>query len=154
MATKKYIVNLTADQREHLLQLIGHDKHPSRKVMRAHILIKANEGLTDKQIAAVLNTSVPTIERTRRRFVEESLGALDERPRPGRRRKLNTRQEKYLITIFHSTPPRGYKEWTLRSLAHRIIELGFADSISLEAVRRLRKKFLSPDKSSGNTFQR
>jgi DNA-binding NarL/FixJ family response regulator len=83
LATKKYIIDLTADEREHLLQLIGHGKHSSRKVMRARILIKADEGLTDKQIAAVLNTSVPTVERTRRRFVEESLVALDESPRPG-----------------------------------------------------------------------
>jgi len=105
LATKKYIIDLTADEREHVLQLIRHGKHSSRKVMGARILIKADEGLIDKQIAAVLNTSVLTVERTRRRFVEESLGTLDERPRLGQRHKLNTKQETHLIAIACSTPP-------------------------------------------------
>ena len=104
LATKKYIIDLTADEREHLLQLIRRGRHSSRKVMRARILVKAGEGLTDKQIAAVLNSSVPTVERTRRRFVEESLGALDERPRPGQRHKLSTKQETHLIAIACSNP--------------------------------------------------
>lgn len=155
MATKKYIVDLTADEREHLLQLIRRGKHSSRKVMRARILIKADEGLTDKQISAVLNTSVPTVERTRRRFVEESLGALDERPRPGQRRKLNTKGEAHLIAIACSTPPGGRDRWTLRLLADKIVELRFADSFSHETVRRVLKKTRSsPGRNSSGASQR
>ncbi len=155
LATKKYIIDLTADEREHLLQLIRHGEHSSRKVMRARILVKADEGLTDKQIAAVLNTSVPTVERTRRRFVEESLGALDERPRPGQRHKLNTKQQTHLIAIACSTPPGGRDRWTLRLLADKIVELGFADSFSHETVRRVLKKTRSsPGKNSSGASPR
>ncbi len=155
LATKKYIIDLTADEREDLLQLIRHGKHSSRKVMRARILVKADEGLTDKQIAAVLNTSVPTVERTRRRFVEESLGALDERPRPGHSHKLNTKQETHLIAIACSTPPGGRDRWTLRLLADKIVELGFAESFSHETVRRVLKKTLSsPGKNSSGASPR
>jgi transposase len=155
LATKKYIVDLTADEREHLFQLVRHGKHSSRKVMRARILIKADEGLRDKQIAEVLNTSVPTVERTRRRFVEESLGALDERPRPGQRRKLNTKGEAHLIAIACSTPPAGRDHWTLRLLADKIVELGFAASFSHETVRRVLKKTRSsPGKSSSGASRR
>ena len=155
LATKKYIIDLTADEREHLLQLIRRGKHPSRKVMRARILIKADEGLTDKQIAAALDTSVPTVERTRRGFVEESLCAVDERPRPGQRRKLSVNQETHLIAIACSTPPGGRDRWTLRLLADKVVELGFTDSFSHETVRRVLKKTLSSHgKNSSGASQR
>ena len=155
LAAKKYIIDLTADEREHLLQLIRRGKHSSRKVMRARILIKADEGFTDKQIAAMLDTSVPTVERTRRRFVEESLGALNERPRPGQRCKLSIKEETHLIAVACSTPPGGRDRWTLRLLADRVVELGFANSFSHETVRRVLKKTLSsPGKNSTGASRR
>ena len=143
MPAKKYIIDLTADEREELLQLIRKGKPSARKVTRARILLKASEDFTDEQIAAALNTGEATIERTRKRFVEEGLGALNERPRPGARPKLTGKQEAHVIALACSTAPAGHSHWTLRLLAGKVVELGFAESFSREAVRRVLKKTLS-----------
>src|SRR5437588_11255823 len=105
LPAKKYIVDLTADEREQLLQLIRRGKPSARKVTRARILLKAAEGLTDDQVAAALTVGVATVERTRKRFVEESLGALNERPRPGARPKLKGKQQAHVIALACSKAP-------------------------------------------------
>ena len=74
MPKKKYLVDLSADERETLQQLVRRGKHSSRKVTRARILLLASGGATDEQIVAALSCGINTVERTRRRFVEESLG--------------------------------------------------------------------------------
>ena len=137
---KKYLVDLTAEEREQLLQLVRRGKNSSRKVTRARILLKANDGLTDDRIAAALDCGIATIERTRKRFVEAGLGALDERPRPGARPKLTGKQQAHIIAVACSKAPEGRKHWTMRLLAGKVVELGFSESFSRESVRRLMKK--------------
>lgn len=137
---KKYIVDLTAEERDTLLHLTRSGKPAARKVTRARILLKADEGLTDEQIAEEVGTSLPTIERTRQRFVEENLGALTERPRPGQKPKLQAKGEAHLIAVACSKAPGGLKRWTLRLLAGKAVELGLCNSLSYETVRRLLKK--------------
>ena len=148
MPAKKYVVDLTNDERDALLQLIRKGKPSARKVKRARILLKAAAGLTDTQIAAVLNTGEATVERTRKRFVEAGLDALNERPRAGARPKLKGKQEAHLIALACSKAPEGRQRWTLRLLAGKVVELGFAESFSREAVRRVLKKTTS---SPGST---
>ena len=126
MPKKKYLVDLSADERETLLQLIRRGKHSSRKVTRARILLLAADGLTDEQIVASLKTAFATVERTRKRFVEEGVGCLNERPRRGQARKLSGKQEAHLIAIACSRPPEGRARWTLRLLADKVVELNFA----------------------------
>jgi transposase len=140
MPKKKYLVDLSADERETLLQLVRRGKHSSRKVTRARILLLAADGLTDEQIVASLKTAFATVERTRKRFVEEGLGCLNERPRRGQARKLSGKQEAHLIAIACSTPPEGRARWTLRLLADKVVELDFASSIARETVRQVLKK--------------
>lgn len=140
MPKKKYLVDLSADERETLRQLIHRGKHSSRKVTRARILLLAADGLTDEQIVASLKTAFATVERTRKRFVEEGLGCLNERPRRGQARKLSGKQEAHLIALACSTPPAGRARWTLRLLADKVVELKFADSIARETVRQVLKK--------------
>jgi transposase len=140
LPAKKYIVDLTADEREHLLHLIRRGKQSARKITRARILLKAAAGLPDDQIAAALDVGVATVERTRKRFVAENLAALNERPRPGARPKLDGKQEAHVIALACSKAPEGHAHWTLRLLAGQIVELGFAESFSREAVRRVLKK--------------
>jgi transposase len=155
LPAKKYIVDLSADEREQLLQLIRHGKQSARKVTRARILLKAADGLTDDQIASALNVGVATVERTRKRFVEENLGALNERPRPGARPKLKGRQQAHIIALACSKAPEGHTHWSLRVLAGKVVELGFAESFSHESVRRvLKKTSLSPGKESNGAYQR
>jgi transposase len=108
---------------------------------RAMILLKADEGMTDPQIMAALNTSRPTVERIRKRFVTGGLEkALNEDPRPGQKRKLDGRAEAKLIAISCSNPPAGHDHWALRLLADRLVELGMVESISHECVRQMLKK--------------
>jgi transposase len=103
---KVYVVDLTKEEKAELLELVGKGEARARKMNRAHILLLANEGRTDKDIAQALHTSPSTVERTRRRFVEGGLErALNESPRPGGKRKLTGKQEAYLVALACSDPP-------------------------------------------------
>ena len=139
MPAKKYRVDLTTVERDELQALIRHGKAAVRKVTRARILLKADEGLTDDEIAKAVVTSIPTVERTRQRFVEENLGALQERPRRGQPRKLEGKAEAHLVAVTCSAAPAGRERWTLRLLADQAVELGLTDSLSPETVRQLLK---------------
>src|SRR3712207_4390630 len=93
-------------------------KPAARKVARARILLKADAGLTDEQVAAALHVGSATVGRVRQRFVEEGLqSALTERPRPGQRRKLTGQQAAHLMALACSSAPDGRERWTLRLLA-------------------------------------
>ena len=86
----------------------------ARKVKRALVLLKADEGMTDRDIASGLLISASTVGRVRTRFVKEELdSALNERPRPGQKRKLDGRQEAHLIAIACSDAPEGHADWTI-----------------------------------------
>jgi transposase len=137
---KKYIVDLTAEERDELQRLLRGGKTAARKVTRAQILLKADDGLTDDEIAEEIGACVPTVERTRKRFVEENLGCLNERPRPGQKLKLSGKAEARLIAEACSKAPDGLKRWTLRLLANRVVELGLCESLSHETVRQHLKK--------------
>jgi transposase len=156
MPATKYIVDLSEEEREELLQLIRKGSAAARKLTRAPILLKANEGLTEQQVAQALDVGTATVARVRQRFVEEGLEcALKERPRPGQRPKLTGRQEAHLIAVACSSPPEGPAHWTLGLLAGTVVELGFANSISPETVRKLLKKqSLSPGSKSSGVFPR
>jgi len=140
MPTKKYLVTLRDDEREQLDHLLHGGKHATRKVIRARILLKAAEGWEDSAIAAALAVGRATVERTRQRFVEEGLAALEERPRPGTQPKLDAQAEARLIAEACSTAPEGHQRWTLHLLADRVVALGLAASYSYESVRRVLKK--------------
>ena len=131
MPAKQYLVNLTQDEREHLLAISRRGKSSARKVKRSLILCKAGEGATDRQVAEALMVGPSTVSRVRRRFVEGGLErALNDRPRPGQRRKLDGNQEAYLVAVACSPAPEGHTRWTLRLLADRVVKLEFTESIS------------------------
>lgn len=140
MPRKKYVVDLTAEERTTLEQLVHRGKSSARKLTRARILLQADEGLTDEEIAAALTVGIATIERTRQRFVETNLEALNELPRPGGQRKLSGKQEAHLIAVACTPAPNGQDHWTLQVLADKAVELGFAESIARETVRQVLKK--------------
>jgi len=141
MTKKLYVVDLTEEERTSLLEMITSGAHRSRKLNRARILLLADEGRTDREIAKALYSSVPTVQRTRQRFVAGNLEhALNELPRPGGRRKLLGKGEAALIALAHSEPPVGRKSWTLQLLADKLVQLKVVESISYETVRRELKK--------------
>jgi transposase len=138
---KVYVVDLTKEEKAELLDLVGKGEARARKMNRAHILLLADEGRTDKDIAQALHTSPSTVERTRRRFVEGGLEhALNESLRPGGRRKLTGKQEAYLVALACSDPPEGKKRWSMQMLADKLVELEVVGEISDETVRRTLKK--------------
>jgi transposase len=138
---KKYIVNLTAEERDQLLDLIKKGTSSARKLARAHILLRADEGATDDEIAVALHVNRSTVERTRKKLVEGNLEwALSERPRPGAKRKLDLKQEAFLIATTCSEAPTGQARWTMQLLADELVSLGIVETISDETVRRTLKK--------------
>ncbi len=144
---KIYHVDLTDDERAYLLEFIKSGERSARKITRARILLLADEGKKDRDIVESLHTSVPTVQRMRKRFVEGGLdGALNERPRPGGRirKKLDEKGIAILETLARSEPPEGRKRWTMQLLADRLVELKVVDGISDETVRKeLKKRGLS-----------
>lgn len=141
MPWKKYIVNLSDEERQKLLDMTHKGEIKARKFKRAMILLKADEGLSDPQIMAALNISRPCVERIRKRFVDDGIErALEEDPRPGQKRKLDGRAEAILIATACSEAPEGHERWTLRLLASKLVQLQVVEAVSHETVRRTLKK--------------
>jgi transposase len=107
MLATKYPVELTAHERTILTQMLRRGRHDTRRLTRARILLKAANGLRDHEIAAAVEASIPTVLRTRKRFAEGRLQALEEKPRPGKQRVLDARGEARLMAEACSTPPDG-----------------------------------------------
>lgn len=143
---KKYIVELTDDERSVLQQVVKKLSGSGQKVKRANILLKADvagPGWTDKRIAEALDCRTKTVENVRQRFVELGFeAALNNKKRetPPTEKRLNGEQEAKIIALRLSTPPAGYGKWTLRLLARKIVELQIVDSVSYQTVRRTLKK--------------
>jgi hypothetical protein len=144
---KKYRVTLTIQERDELEAMISKGKADARKLAHARILLQTDEASgaparTDQEVASALDTTTRTVERVRQRFVEEGLGpAL--LPKPTKRiyaRALDGLQEAHLIALACSAAPDGKKRWTLRLLAERVVELGYAEKVSHETVRRTLQK--------------
>ena len=155
MPKKKYVVDLTAEERTTLEQLLQKGESSARKLTRARLLLQADEGLTDEEIATALGIGIATVERTRQRFVEANLEALNELPRPGGQCKLSGKQEAHLIAVACTPAPSGHTRWTLQLLAEQVVELGFAASIARETVRQVLKKTrLSPGGTSSGVCRR
>lgn len=137
----KYIVNLTQSEHQHLVDLTKKGKNSARVLKRAQILLLADQGYQDEQIALMLIIGESTVHRTRQRYVEEGVElALSERPRKGREKKLSPETEAYLIATACSDPPAGRESWTMQLLAARLVSLELIDSISDETVRTTLKK--------------
>ncbi len=138
---KKYVVNLTKDERTQLLGLLKKGKISARKLCRAQILLHADGGASDTTIATAVQVDVRTVERIRKRCIEEGLeAALNEHRRPGGKPKLDGRQEAFLIALACSAAPHGRRRWTMQLLAERVVEIGLVPSISDDTVRRALKK--------------
>src|SRR5205085_8230676 len=132
MPKKKYLIDLSVDEREQLQLLIRRGKTSARKLTRARILLKAADGFTDDEIVAALQVGVATVERIRKRFVESGLDDINEKPRPGNKPRLDGKAQARLIAEACSQAPDGRRRWTLKLLADRAVELKLADSCSYE----------------------
>ena len=147
---KKYIVELTTEERQHLEKLTSSGIAPARKVTRAHILLKSDHSVagsawTYEQICTAFNVSTITVLNVRKSFVEQGLEATLYRKKPEREylRTLDGEAEAHLIALACSAPPEGRKAWSLRLLQDRFVRLGHVDHVSHETIRATLKKMSS-----------
>jgi transposase len=155
---KRYRVTLTDEERERLEKLTRKGTASVRMVRRAQTLLLAAEEQRDEDIATALRIGVATVERTRRRCVEEGVEAsLRERPRaggqskPGARPKLGPKEQAMVVALACTKPPEGRERWTMQLLAERVVELQVVPDITDESIRRLLKRTSSSrgSRSSG-----
>lgn len=143
----KYTIHLSKSEREELMGIISKGSHTSQTFRSAYILLNCDEGkyaekVTNEQISKVLKVGMRTIDRVKKRFVEDGMEATLERKPTSRSYevKADGDVEARLVTLCCSEPPKGYAKWSLRLLADKMVELKYAESISYETVRRVLKK--------------
>ena len=145
---KKYIVRLSQQERKSLRRVIRSGKGAARTVTRAHILLMADvgeggPGWNDQKISEAFDVTVQTVERVRKQLVEEGLEAVLRRHKYTQKvslKKVDGDVEAHLIALSCGEAPEGYSRWSLRLLAGKMVELGYVESISHEAVRQTLKK--------------
>ena len=147
MPAKKYRVRLSSEEERELKGLVSRGRAAAYKQTHARILLLSDESqecgaMNDEEIARALRVGNATVERVRRRCVEEGVeAALGRRQQVNRRqRKLDGRGEAHLMALACSQPPEGRAGWTLQLLADRLVQWEIVDSISTETVRRTLKK--------------
>ena len=145
---KKYIVRLSDDERKKLKKIISSGRGPARMFTRARILLKADQSdegpkWPDDKISEALDVTVQTVERVRKQLVEEGFDSVlsrHEYKQKVSRKKIDGDVEAHLIALSCSEPPTGRARWTLRLLAEKVVELGYVETISHEAIRQTLKK--------------
>jgi hypothetical protein len=141
-------VQLSQHERESLRNLIRSGKGPARTFTRARILLKADASggapaWPDEKISEALDVTVQTVERVRKQLVLEGFDAALKRrayTQKISRKKVDGDVEAHLVALACSEAPEGYSRWSLRLLADKLVELGYIDAISHEAVRQTLKK--------------
>ena len=143
----RYTVKLTKAEVEELLAIINKGSHTSQTFRTAYILLNCDEGkysekVTNEKISQILKVGMRTIDRIKKRFIEEGLEAVLERRLTQRvyEKKVDGDFEARLVTLCCSEPPKGFAKWSLRLLADKMIELKYVDSISYVTVREVLKK--------------
>lgn len=143
----KYKVTLTKAEREELESIVSKGTQPISRVKYAMILLSCDEGedatkYPNKVISDIARVSMKTIDRVKKKFVEEGFEAV---LCPGKSKRVYVKKfdgelEARLIALCCSEAPDGYAKWSLRLLADKIVELHYADEISHETVRQILKK--------------
>jgi len=144
---KRYRVTLTESERVDLRKLVSVGKAAARKIVRARILLLADQAeagsaMSDREIVESLGCGRASVERIRQQFVEDGLEAVLN-PKPSQRvyeRKLDGKAEAHLIALACGAPPAGRSRWTLRLLGDQMVALEHVESVSFETVRRVLKK--------------
>ena len=141
-----YMVELEEDERTELKELLSGGSEKVRKLKRAQILLAADQGKTDREVAAAIDAGTSTVFRTRRKYVEGGLEhALSEKRRPGGERKLSGREVALVTALACADAPSGSARWTLELLAGELVRLTDHESLSRETIRRrLKENELKP----------
>jgi len=142
----RYTFTLTDAEKTELLSITQKENHSSLKFRNSYILLNADKGnpekLTTSKIAEFLHIGIRTVERVKKRFVEEGLDVCLAKKKPSVKliRKVDGDFEAHLIALTCSESPTGFAKWSLRLLANKMVELNYVESISHETIRRVLKK--------------
>ena len=163
ISVKRYVVRLSADEREQLEALIRKGKNPAQRILKARILLKADvsgagEGWSDGRIIKALETTPSMVYRVRKQLAEEGFEAVlsrKQRATPAVARIFDGEKEAKLIALACSKPPKGRVRWTLRLLENKVVELNIVDRASDSTIGRvLKKPFSSPIAGSNGSSRR
>ena len=148
MANKKFVVKLSREERERLDKLIRKGKASAKIILKARILLKADqgeggEGWSDEEICHALDTNVTMVARVREKLVTEGLDAVLTRKRretPPIEPIFDGERQAQLIALACSEPPAGHARWTIRLLAEHVVERKIVESAHFNTVARALKK--------------
>lgn len=139
MRPQKYPVTLTSEEKSQLEGVVKRGKHSRRELQRAQMLLWSVEGKTDTEIADLLGVVPLTVATTRERWAKEK--RIADGAKPGRHKRLDGKQEAFLVALACSDAPEGRESWTLQLLADKLVELNIVETpISYETVRETLKK--------------
>ena len=151
MSRKKYVVELSRDEREHLEALISKGKSSAKAILKARILLKADQGRlgpswTDDRIVVALDSNPSMVTRVRRQLVADGLEAVlarKKRATPPITPIFDGEAQARLIALACSEPPAGHARWSIRLLADKVVELEIVETAHFNTVGRALKKTIS-----------
>jgi len=151
MSRKKYVVELSGDEREHLKAVISKGRAAARTILKARILLKADqgrlgEGWTDDRIRQALESNQTMVVRVRRQLVEEGMTAVlgrKQRKTPPIQPIFDGEAQARLTALACSEPPAGHNRWSIRLLADKVVELKIVERAHFNTVGRALKKTIS-----------
>jgi len=144
-----YTIKLSKTEVEDLKKIISKGSHTTQSFKAAYILLDCDKGefsddpkITNDEICKILKVGARTIDRVKKKFIEEGFeSALERRPSTQTyKKKADGDLEAKLVTLCCSEPPAGFSKWSLRLLAEKMIELKYIDYISHVTVREVLKK--------------
>lgn len=145
---KRHNISLSLEERLKLIAITSKGRHDSRMVVNALILLACDKGeyqdesATNETISRVLRVSMPKISRIKKRFIDEGL-LIAINGKPSTRiyaRKADEKVEAQLLVLQNLKVPDGYKRWTVKLLADKILEMSDVGNISYDTVRRVLKR--------------
>ena len=143
----RYSIRLSQEEVKELRIIINKGSHTSQTFRAAYILLNCDEGdysekVTNEQISKVLKVGMRTIDRVKKKFIEDGFEKVLERRVSSRIYdvKIDGEVEAKLVKLCCSEPPPGFAKWSLRLLADKMVELKYIESISYVSVGNVLKK--------------
>ncbi len=147
MASLKYVIELSTQDKAELIDIVTKGKSPARTILRANILLASDRGskryMTVSEISKAYHTTPTTVQTVRTSYCEKGLEATINRKKretPPVPAKVTGEVEAHVIALACGEPPEGYSRWTLRLLAEKTVELGYIESISHVTISTILKK--------------
>lgn len=117
MRRRTAVIGLTEEEVSTLREWTRRGKSEHRLVERARIVLLANEGRTNQQIATELHTRTARVSKWRQRFGAQRLAGLGDAERSGKPAKYDADTEKQVLQLLDQAPPKGYAQWNGKLLS-------------------------------------